>query len=178
MMHDDIKKISVSEEEIKEIVKRLGTSISKDFSGKKPVFIGLLKGCIPFMTDLLKYVDIECTMEYMKVSSYDGTKSTGNVTVDGKVPNVSGKEVILVDDILDTGRTINEVKKMLYDAGASNVTICVLLDKPEGRVVDITPAYVGGLVPNEFVVGYGLDYNEYYRNLPYIGVLKEEVYKK
>ena len=178
MMHDDIKKISVSEEEIKEIVKRLGTSISKDFAGRKPLFIGLLKGCIPFMADLLKYVDIECTMEYMKVSSYDGTKSTGHVTVDGTTPNVSGREVILVDDILDSGRTIDAVKKLLIDAGAKSVTICVLLDKPEGRVVDITPAYVGGLVPNEFVVGYGLDYNELYRNLPYIGVLKEEVYTK
>ncbi len=177
-MHDDIKKISVSEQEIKEIVKRLGTSISKDFAGKKPLFIGLLKGCIPFMSDLLKYVDIECTMEYMKVSSYDGTKSTGCVKVDGKTPDVLGREVILIDDILDTGRTLDSVKKLLFEAGAKSVTICVLLDKPEGRVVDITPAYVGGLVPNEFVVGYGLDYNEIYRNLPYIGVLKEEVYKK
>lgn len=178
MMHDDIKKISVSEEEIKEIVKRLGTQISKDYQDKKPMFIGLLKGCIPFMSDLLKYVDIECTMEYMKVSSYEGTQSTGKVTVKGGLPDVLDKEIILIDDILDTGRTLDSVRKMLLEAGAKSVTICVLLDKPEGRKVDITPAYVGGLVPNEFVVGYGLDYNEHYRNLPYIGVLKEEVYSK
>ena len=178
MMNDDIQKISVSEDEIKEIVKRLGEQISKDYKGKDPLFIGLLKGCIPFMTDLLKYVDIECTMEYMKVSSYSGTESTGIVKVKGDLPDVKGKEVILVDDILDTGRTLANVRQMLYDAGASSVTLCVLLDKPEGRKVDITPAYVGGLVPNEFVVGYGLDYNEHYRNLPYIGVLKEEVYSK
>ena len=178
MMNDDIQKISVSEDEIKGIVKRLGEQISKDYKGKDPLFIGLLKGCIPFMTDLLKYVDIECTMEYMKVSSYSGTESTGIVTVKGDLPDVKGKEVILVDDILDTGRTLANVRQMLYDAGASSVTLCVLLDKPEGRKVDITPAYVGGLVPNEFVVGYGLDYNEHYRNLPYIGVLKEEVYSK
>ena len=177
MMHDDIKKISVSEEEIKEIVKRLGTSISKDFAGKKPIFVGLLKGCIPFMSDLLKYVDIECTMAYMKASSYDGMQSTGLVKVEGAIPDVSGKEVIIIDDILDSGRTISNVKKMFLDNGAKNVTVCVLLDKPEGRVVDVSADYVGGLVPNEFVVGYGLDYNEYYRNLPYIGVLKEEVYK-
>lgn len=178
MMENDIKKISVSEEEIKKIVKRLGTQIASDFEGKRPMFIGLLKGCIPFMSDLLKYVDIECEMEYIKASSYDGTKSTGNVIIKGGLPNVLNKEIILIDDILDTGRTLDCVKKQLLEAGAKSVTICVLLDKPEGRVVDITPSYVGGLVPNEFVVGYGLDYNEYYRNLPYIGVLKEEVYNK
>ena len=178
MMNDDIQKVSVSEKEIKEIVERLGKQISADYEGKNPLFIGLLKGCIPFMADLLKYVDIECTMEYMKVSSYQGTESTGVVTVKGGLPDVRGREVILIDDILDTGRTLDNVRKMLYEAGAVNVTLCVLLDKPEGRKVDITPAYVGGLVPNEFVVGYGLDYNEHYRNLPYIGVLKKEVYSK
>lgn len=178
MMNDDIKKVSVSEAEIKHIVEKLGTQISKDFKDRNPLFIGLLKGCIPFMSDLLKYVDIDCTLEYMKVSSYSGTESTGVVAVKGGLPEVVGREVILIDDILDTGRTLANVRKMLVDAGAKSVTICVLLDKPEGRKVDITPAYVGGLVPNEFVVGYGLDYNEHYRNLPYIGVLKEEVYSK
>lgn len=177
-MNDDIKKISVSEDEIKQIVERLGTQISKDYQGRNPLFIGLLKGCIPFMSDLLKYVDIDCTLEYMKVSSYSGTESTGVVTVKGGLPIVEGREIILIDDILDTGRTLDSVRKMLMEAGAKSVTICVLLDKPEGRKVDITPAYVGGLVPNEFVVGYGLDYNEHYRNLPYIGVLKEKVYQK
>ena len=178
MMNDDIKKISVSEDEIKQIVERLGTQISKDYQGRNPLFIGLLKGCIPFMSDLLKYVDIDCTLEYMKVSSYSGTESTGVVTVKGGLPIVEGREIILIDDILDTGRTLDSVRKMLIEAGAKSVTICVLLDKPEGRKVDITPSYVGGLVPNEFVVGYGLDYNEHYRNLPYIGVLKEKVYQK
>ena len=114
----------------------------------------------------------------MKVSSYDGTSSTGSVAVKSVMPEVEGKDVILVDDILDTGRTLDAVRKLLLNNGAKSVTLCVLLDKPEGRVVDITPAYVGGLVPNEFGVGYGLDYNEKYRNLPYIGVLKEEVYSK
>lgn len=177
-MKNDIKKISVSENEILEIVERLGMQISKDFEGKNPMFLGLLKGCNPFMSDLLKHVNIKCTLDYMKVSSYDGTSSTGNVKVKGVMPNVEGKDIILVDDILDTGRTLDAVKKLLLSNGAKSVTICVLLDKPEGRIVDITPAYVGGLVPNEFVVGYGLDYNEQYRNLPFIGVLKEEVYTK
>lgn len=177
-MQNDIKKISVSEEDIVEIVKRLGSEISRDFEGRNPLFIGLLKGCNPFMTDLLKHINIYCNLDYMKVSSYDGTSSTGNVTLKSAMPNVEGREVILVDDILDTGRTLVAVKDLLFANGAKSVTICVLLDKPEGRIVDIEPAYVGGLVPNEFVVGYGLDYNELYRNLPYIGVLKEEVYTK
>ena len=156
-MHNDIKKILVSEDRILEIVKRLGELISKDFEGKRPMFIGLLKGCNPFMSDLLKNVSIDCTLEYMIVSSYKGTDSTGTVTIKNDIPEVMDRDVILVDDILDTGRTLNAVKKILLEHGAKSVTICVLLDKPEGRKVEIKPAYVGGLVPNEFVVGYGLD---------------------
>ena len=177
-MKNDIKKISVTQEEIENIVDRLGTQISKDYEGKNPMFIGLLKGAIPFMTDLLKHVSILCTMEFMKVSSYKGTASTGNVVIKGEVPDIKGRDIIIVDDILDTGRTLKAVKELLLSIGAKSVSLCVLLDKPEGRVVDIEADYVGGLVPNEFVVGYGLDYNEQYRNLPYIGVLKECVYSK
>ncbi len=175
-MQNDIKKISVTEEEIKKIVTKVGKQIAKDFEGRNPMFIGLLKGCIPFMSDLLKHVMIPCTIEYMKASSYHGTQS-GDLTIFGNMPDVKGREIILVDDILDTGRTMSHVKKTFLEMGAKSVTICVLLDKPGGRIVDIKPDYVGGLVPNEFVVGYGLDYNEKYRNLPFIGVLKEEIYK-
>lgn len=177
-MKNDIEKVSVTQEEIENIVDRLGTQISKDYEGKNPMFIGLLKGAIPFMTDLLKHVSILCTMEFMKVSSYKGTASTGNVVIKGEVPDIKGRDIIIVDDILDTGRTLKAVKELLLSIGAKSVSLCVLLDKPEGRVVDIEADYVGGLVPNEFVVGYGLDYNEQYRNLPYIGVLKECVYSK
>ena len=177
-MNNDIKKVSVSKEQIQEICVRLGTQISKDFEGKLPHFLGLLNGCNPFMSDLLKEVTIPCTLDYIKVSSYEGTTSTGNVRIKGENPKVEGKDVIIVDDILDTGRTLKAVKELIMSLGAKSVTICVLLDKPEGRVVQIEPWYVGGLVPNEFVVGYGLDYNELYRNLPYIGVLKEDVYSK
>ena len=177
-MKNDIEKVSVTQEEIVNIVDRLGTQISKDYEGKNPMFIGLLKGAIPFMTDLLKHVSILCTMEFMKVSSYKGTASTGNVVIKGDVPDIKGRDIIIVDDILDTGRTLKAVKELLLSIGAKSVSLCVLLDKPEGRVVDIEADYVGGLVPNEFVVGYGLDYNEQYRNLPYIGVLKECVYSK
>lgn len=175
-MHNDIKKISLNEEQIVEIVSRLGKEISNDYNGKEPLFIGILKGCIPFMPDLLKNVSINCTLDYLRVSSYEGTKSSGKVTIKGDIPSVKDKDVIIVDDILDTGRTLMNVRNLLLEEGAKSVNICVLLDKPEGRIVDIKADYVGGLVPNEFVVGYGLDYNEKYRNLPYIGVLKEEIY--
>ena len=178
-MKNDIKKISVSEQKIEELLTRLGKQITKDYTGKEPMFIGLLKGCNPFMVDLLKHVDLYCTLDYMDVSSYAGTKSTGNVRINHDLSvNVEGKDIIVVDDILDTGRTLNAVVQLLKARGAKSVRLCVLLDKPEGRVAPIEADYVGDLVPNEFVVGYGLDYNEKYRNLPYIGVLKEEVYSK
>ena len=178
-MINDIKKISVSVEQIDVICKRLGKQISKDFEGKEPVFIGLLKGCNPFMVDLLKEVTIKCSIDYLDVSSYNGTSSTGVVVLHKDFrTNVEGKDVIIIDDILDSGRTLQEVKKIILKRGAKSIKLCVLLDKPEGRVVDIEADYVGDLVPNEFVVGYGLDYNELYRNLPFIGVLKEEIYSK
>ena len=178
-MINDIKKISVSVEQINEICKRLGAQISKDYEGKTPVFIGLLKGCNPFMVDLLKEVTTHCMIDYLDVSSYNGTSSTGVVLIHQDFrTDVTGKDVIIIDDILDSGRTLQEVKKLIFKRGAKSIKLCVLLDKPEGRVVDIEADYVGGLVPNEFVVGYGLDYNEKYRNLPFIGVLKEEIYTK
>ena len=178
-MINDIKRVSVSVEQIEEICERLGKQISLDYEGKTPVFIGLLKGCNPFMVDLLKKVTVHCTIDYLDVSSYNGTSSTGVVVIHQDFrTDVAGKDVIIIDDILDSGRTLQEVKKLIFKRGANSIKLCVLLDKPEGRVVDIEADYVGGLVPNEFVVGYGLDYNEKYRNLPFIGVLKEEIYSE
>ena len=177
-MNNDIKKTIISEEEIREICKRIGTQITKDYEGMDPLFVGLLRGCNPFMSDLLRYVTIPCTLDYMKASSYEGTSSTGKLTVLNYIPNVKGRNVIIIDDILDSGRTLSTIKALLLDNGAKTVKVCVLLDKPEGRVIDIEADYYGALVPNEFVVGYGLDYDDYYRNLPYIGVLKEEIYQK
>ena len=178
-MINDIKKVSVSESEIESIVKRLGEQITLDYKGKQPIFIGLLKGCNPFLMDLLKHVDLHCSVDYMDVSSYSGTSSTGNIKIlyDAQA-DVEGKDIIIVDDILDTGRTLKRVVELFEHRKANSIKLCVLLDKPEGRIVNIKADYVGGLVPNEFVVGYGLDYNELYRNLPYIGVLKEEIYSK
>lgn len=178
-MIEDIEKVSVSKEQIEQMITNLSEQINQDYYDKKPVFIGLLKGCNPFMMDLLKHIELYCTLDYMDVSSYDGTSSTGTVTILHDLKSdIKGKDVIVVDDILDTGRTLNEIKNLLLNRGAKSVKICVLLDKPEGRKVAIEADYVGGLVPNEFVVGYGLDYNELYRNLPYIGVLKEKIYSK
>lgn len=178
-MIEDIEKVSVSKEQIEQMITNLSKQINQDYYDKKPVFIGLLKGCNPFMMDLLKHIELYCTLDYMDVSSYDGTSSTGTVTILHDLKSdIKGKDVIVVDDILDTGRTLNEIKNLLLNRGAKSVKICVLLDKPEGRKVAIEADYVGGLVPNEFVVGYGLDYNELYRNLPYIGVLKEKIYSK
>ena len=178
-MINDIKRVSVSKEEIQEICSRIGQQISKDYEGKCPVFIGLLKGCNPFMVDLLKEVTVHCTIDYLDVSSYNGTSSTGVVVIHQDFrTDVKGRDVIIVDDILDSGRTLKEVQKLILKRGANSIKLCVLLDKPEGRVVDMQADYVGGLVPNEFVVGYGLDYNEKYRNLPFIGVLKEEIYSE
>ena len=177
-MNNDIKKVIISVEEINEICERIGAQISKDFEGKEPLFIGLLRGCNPFMADLLRHVTIPCTLDYMKASSYQGTSSTGKLTVLNYIPHVKDRHVIIIDDILDSGRTLSTIKELLLENGAKTANLCVLLDKPEGRVVNIEADYYGTLVPNEFVVGYGLDYNDYYRNLPYIGVLKEEIYQK
>ena len=175
-MLDVIEKICFSEEEIQDIVKKLADDITKDYMGKDPLIFGLLNGCLPFMSDLVKKIDTELTLAYVKASSYDGAVSTGNVKFEGKMPDVKGRDVIIADDILDTGRTLKSVRDMLLEMGAKSVECCVLLDKPSGRKVDIKPKYCGGVVPNAFVVGYGLDYNEHYRNLPYIGVLKKEIY--
>ncbi len=177
-MTDDILKVCISADEIHDMVVRIGAELNQNYKDKNPLFIGVLKGAVPFMTDLLKQITIRCTEDYVRISSYRGKESTGNIEISGKFPNVKGREVIVVEDILDTGKTLLELRKLLLAEGALSVSICVLLDKPEGRRYDITADYVGGKVPNEFVVGYGLDYNEQYRNLPYIGVLKEEVYKK
>lgn len=178
-MVEDIEKVSVSQEQIENMILTISEQINRDYATKEPVFVGLLKGCNPFMMDLLKHINLYCTLDYMDISSYQGTTSTGKITIKHDLEtDIKGKDVIVVDDILDTGRTLNEVQKLLFQRGANSVKLCVLLNKPEGRIIPLEADYVGGLVPNEFVVGYGLDYNEKYRNLPYIGVLKEKIYSK
>lgn len=178
-MNNDIKKVIVSESELKAICKKLGEQISKDYQDKCPILIGLLKGCEPFFSDLIKNISIYCKLDFMKVSSYFGTtESSGTVNIKSDIQfDVKDQDVIIVDDIIDTGRTSSLIKNLFEQRGARSVELCCLLDKHEARLVDVDVKYVGGYIPNEFVVGYGLDYNELYRNLPYIGVLKEEIYR-
>lgn len=180
MMIDDIKEVLVSEEQIDAMCKQLGHQLSDDYrnSENPPLVIGLLKGCVPFMTKLIMYMDIQIQMDFMVASSYHGTDS-GDVQIRKDVNcSVTGRDVIIVEDIVDTGKTLKTISEILSVRGAKSIVIVTLLDKPERRIVDITPKYVGYQIPNEFAVGFGLDYNEKYRNLPFIGVLKEEIYKK
>lgn len=179
-MHKDIKEVLVDEKEIASICERLGAQITKDYTNKKPILIGLLKGCHPFMADLSKKIDLYLEIDYMDCSSYHGeTTSSGDVKIikDLEV-SVKGRDVIIAEDIVDTGRTINTVVDLLKHREAASVEVVTLLDKPEGRVIDFVPKYIGKTIPNAFVIGYGLDYDEYYRNLPYVGIIKEEAIKK
>ncbi|HFU4114879.1 TPA: hypoxanthine phosphoribosyltransferase [Streptococcus suis] len=180
MLDKDIKKILVSEEEIVEKSKELGQIIAKEYADKNPLLVGILKGSIPFMAELIKHIDAHVETDYMVVSSYHGgTESSGTVKIIKDLDNsVAGRHIIFIEDIIDTGRTLKELKELFALRQAASIKIATLLDKPEGRVVEIEPDYTCFTIPNEFVVGFGLDYDENYRNLPYFGVLKEEVYTK
>lgn len=178
-MHQDVKKILVSEEEIISRTAELAKQICEDYrkSGQIPLVVGLLKGSVPFLAELIKHMDLDICFDFMDVSSYEGTESIGDVKINMDLhTSVKDIPVLLVEDIVDTGRTLQEVKRMLKYKGATDVKVVSLLDKPDRRVVEIEAEYVGFKVPNEFVIGFGLDYNQKYRNLPYIGVLKDEIY--
>ena len=164
--------------DIKEVNERLGAKITEDFKDKNLLVVGILKGSIYFMTDLTRYIDLPLKLDFLAVSSYGGgTSSSGAVKILKDIDiNLEGYDILLVEDILDSGRTLHYVCEMLKTRKPKSVSIVTLLDKPERRVVDLTPDYVGCQVPDEFVVGYVLDYDLKYRNLPYIGVLKEEIY--
>lgn len=176
---NDISKILVSEEELREINKRLGEQITKDFAGKNLLVVGILKGSLYFMADLTRQIDLPLKLDFLAVSSYgSGTRSSGAVKIIKDIDiDLTGYDILLVEDILDSGRTLDYVSNMLSARGAKSISIVTLLDKPERRVVDLTPDYVGCDVPDEFVVGYGLDYDQKYRNIPYIGALKREIYE-
>ncbi|MBR0040397.1 MAG: hypoxanthine phosphoribosyltransferase [Oscillospiraceae bacterium] len=176
-MENDIAQVLYTREEIYRRVCEIGAQISEDYRDKDPVFIGVLKGCFIFMADLMRCVSVNCSMDFMAVSSYRGTTSTGAVSInkDLSAP-IEGRHVILVEDILDSGVTLNYLKSYLQVRKPASIKIATLLDKPARRKADIYADYSCFDVPDAFVVGYGLDYNERYRNLPYIGVLKEEIY--
>ena len=179
-MINDIEKVLLSEEQLQEIVKRLGAEITKDYKGKNLVIVSVLKGSVIFMADLMREIKIPCNIDFMAVSSYgSGAKTSGVVKIIKDLDkSIEGKDLLIVEDILDSGKTLNFLIDVLYTKNPASIRICTLFDKPERREVDIFPDYKGLLVPDEFIVGYGLDYNEKYRNLPFIGVLKREVYEK
>ncbi|HIW74885.1 MAG TPA: hypoxanthine phosphoribosyltransferase [Firmicutes bacterium] len=177
-MRDDLSAVLFSEERLAEIVKEIGKRISKDYEGRNLVMISVLKGSLIFMADLMRAVTIPCSIDFLSVSSYgSGTTTTGEVRILKDLDtSLEGKDVLVVEDILDSGVTLSFLLKNLRARHPESIRLCTLLDKPERRRVDIRPDYVGAQVPDEFIVGYGLDYAEKYRNLPYIGVLKPEIY--
>ena len=176
-MRNDIERILISEEELQEKVSEMGKKISRDFKDKDPIFVGVLKGCFIFMADLMRYMDISCSMDFMAVSSYSGTSSTGAVKINKDLgEDIEGRHLIIVEDILDSGITLSYLKQYLMVRKPASITIATLMDKPARRKADIYADYSCFEIPDAFVVGYGLDYNERYRNLPYIGVLKPEIY--
>jgi len=181
-MNNDIQSVLATEEDLAAMCDRLAGQITKDYcnSDKKLIFVIILKGSIFFATDLIRRVSLPCELEFMKVSSYGaGTETSGFIQVHLDLKrDVTDADVILVEDIIDSGRTLEKLKHLLSDRGAHSVRCCTLLDKPERRQVDLNADYVGMNIPDAFVVGYGLDYDEKYRNLPYVGVLKPCVYEK
>lgn len=179
-MNKDIEKILVTEEELAEITKKLGEQITRDYAEKKLLIVGVLKGSIYFLTDLSRHIDLPCQIDFIQASSYgNSTVSSGVIKITKDIAeDLTGFDVLLVEDILDTGKTLKHIHDMLIKRKPESIAVITLLDKPSRREADIHADYVGVDVPNAFVVGYGLDYDQFYRNLPYIGILKEEVYKK
>jgi len=177
-MNQDILKVLYTEEEIKARVNAMGAEIAEALRGEEPLFISVLRGAFIFMADLVRACQVPCDVEFIAVSSYgSATVSSGVVKITRDIQqDISGRHLVVVEDILDSGNTLSFLKQYFLTKGAASVTICTLLDKPERRKKAIRADYVGFTVPDEFVVGYGLDYNQKYRNLPYIGVLKPEVY--
>lgn len=176
-MIDDVAGVLVSEEELKQICKDLGERISKDYEGKNLLLVSVLKGAVVFMSDLLKEITCKCVIDFMAVSSYSGTKTTGVVKFKKDLDiDPDGMDILIVEDILDSGITLAYLKEVLKGRNANSIKVCALLDKPANRKADIKADYVGKVIPDEFVVGYGLDYDENYRNLPFVGVLSPKVY--
>ena len=179
-MHHAVEKILVSQEEIVDRCKELGKQISEDYRkvNETPYLVALLKGSVPFLSELAKHIDLDICLDFMDVSSYEGTESIGDIKINKDLDgSVKGLSILLVEDIVDTGRTLKEVTTLLKNKGAKDVKVVSLLDKPSRRVVDIEADYVGFEIPNEFVIGFGLDYDQKFRNLPFVGVLKREYYE-
>ena len=179
-MDQDIQEVLYSQEYLAGVVKELGRRISEDYKGKNLLMVSVLKGSVVFMADLMRAITIPCNIDFMSVSSYgSGVKTSGVVKIIKDLDiNLEGKDLLLVEDILDSGMTLHYILDMLNQRNPRSIRLCTLFDKPERRTVDIAADYFGAVVPDAFIVGYGLDYDEKYRNLPYVGILKPEVYEK
>lgn len=178
-MREDIERILFSSEELQEKVKELGRDITRDYAGKYPICVGVLKGSFVFMADLMRRIDLPCQIEFMAVSSYGNrSETTGAVEIKKDLSmDIEGRHVIVIEDILDSGLTLSYLIHYLGNRNPASIEICTLLDKPARRKAPVNPRYLGFQIPDHFVVGYGLDFAERYRNLPYIGVLKKEIYQ-
>ena len=180
-MERDIKEILLSEEQIQARIAQLGQVLSEEYADKNPIIVGVLKGVVVFYADMIRAINIPCEMDFMCVSSYRGTESTGRTMISKDLASdIYGRHVLILEDIFDTGNSMEFICNHLMNKEPASLKICTLLDKPDRRKpnVKVQCDYTGFTIPNEFVVGYGLDYNEHYRNLPYIGILKPEVYEK
>lgn len=180
-MHRDIERILISEEQIKAKVAELGKILAEEYKDKNPVVIGVLKGVVIFYADMIRAMDIPCQMDFMCVSSYRGTESTGRTMISKDLScDIYDRHVLILEDIFDTGNSLEFITNHLMNKKPASLKICTMLDKPERRKpgVKVTCDYTGFTIPNEFVVGYGLDFDEKYRNLPYVGILKPEAYQK
>lgn len=180
-MEKDIAQVLISEEVLQNRINELAAELNEAYAGKKPIFVGVMKGVVLFFADMVKRINTMCEIEFMWISSYEGTNSTGSMIVKRDVSaDIKGRHVVILEDIFDTGNSLQFTYDHLMEKEPASLEVCTLLDKPSRRnpAVTLKPKYVGFQVPNAFVVGYGLDYNEYYRNMPYIGVLRPEVYEK
>jgi hypoxanthine phosphoribosyltransferase len=178
MLKNDIQEVLINEVAIEEKCKELGQLLTDYYHDHPPILVALLKGSVPFVASLMKYIDLPIEIDFMDVSSYEGTESSGEINIRKDLDrSIKNREILLVEDIIDTGRTLDSVKTYLFNKGASDVKIVSLLDKPSRRVIDISADWVGFQVPDYFVVGFGLDFNQKYRNLGFIGILKEDLYK-
>ncbi len=181
-MEKSIKQILITEEQIQNKVEEFAQLLSREYADKDPVFVGVLKGVVIFFADMVRKISIPCEIDFMCISSYgSSTTSGGNIVVKKDLSvDIKGRHVVILEDIYDTGNSLEFVQKYLLEKEPASLKICTLLDKPERRRAGVTlvPDYVGFTIPNEFVVGYGLDFNEHYRNLPYVGILKPEAYEK
>jgi hypoxanthine phosphoribosyltransferase len=178
-MENMIEKVLITEEQLQARIRELGEELTKEYADKDPIVVGVLKGVVVFYADMVRQLKIPCQMDFMCISSYSGTSTTGNMIVRKDVSaDIKGRHVLILEDIFDTGNSLDFVVKHLQSKEPASLKICTLLDKPERRKAGITLQcdWTGFVVPNEFVVGYGLDFNEHFRNLPYVGVLKPEAY--